>query len=140
MTAPYVKPTLRIDVRADHLDPLAKYPIVKRHPGPQLGAREVAVPAARATGKHGRARFVVLHDGMVPRCVECFDATTARWARQHIPDQIAGMRELARKHPYIDLAGGHLGHSAAVRHDTLFRFPDVFKVAVPIGNHATRER
>ena len=59
-----------------------------------------------------------------------------------LPDQIAGMRELATRHAYIDIdrAGiwGHSGGGFATA-AALFRHPEFFKVGVSqAGNHDNR--
>ena len=59
-----------------------------------------------------------------------------------IPDQIAGMKELAKKYPFIDLdRAGIWGHSGGGFATTtaMFRFPDFFKVGIAeSGNHDQR--
>jgi dipeptidyl aminopeptidase/acylaminoacyl peptidase len=59
-----------------------------------------------------------------------------------LPDQIAGMRELARRYHWIDIdkAGiwGHSGGGFATA-AAMFRYPDFFKVGVSqSGNHDNR--
>jgi len=59
-----------------------------------------------------------------------------------IPDQIAGMRQLAERYPWIDIdrAGiwGHSGGGFATA-SAMFRYPDFFKVGVSqAGNHDNR--
>jgi dipeptidyl aminopeptidase/acylaminoacyl peptidase len=60
-----------------------------------------------------------------------------------IPDQIAGMQELATRYPYIDLTrAGIWGHSGGGFATTtaMFRFPDFFKAGIAeSGNHDQRE-
>src|SRR5207253_11118035 len=58
------------------------------------------------------------------------------------PDQVAGMRELAGRYPWIDIerAGiwGHSGGGFAAA-DAMFRYPDFFKVGISeAGNHDNR--
>ena len=60
-----------------------------------------------------------------------------------LPDQVAGMKELAQRYSWIDIdhAGiyGHSGGGYAAA-DALFRYPDFFKVGVSqAGNHDNRE-
>jgi dipeptidyl aminopeptidase/acylaminoacyl peptidase len=59
-----------------------------------------------------------------------------------IPDQIAGMRQLAQRYRYIDLdRAGIWGHSGGGFATTtaMFRFPGVFKVGIAeSGNHDQR--
>ena len=59
-----------------------------------------------------------------------------------LPDQVAGMKELAQKNAWIDLdrAGiwGHSGGGYATA-DAMFRYPDFFKVGISeSGNHDNR--
>jgi dipeptidyl aminopeptidase/acylaminoacyl peptidase len=60
-----------------------------------------------------------------------------------LPDQVAGMRQLAQRYPWVDIdrAGiwGHSGGGFAAA-DAILRYPDFFKVAVSeAGNHDNRE-
>ena len=59
-----------------------------------------------------------------------------------LPDQVAGMKELASRHPWIDLdRAGIYGHSGGgfASTDAILRYPDFFKVAVSqAGNHDNR--
>jgi dipeptidyl-peptidase-4 len=59
-----------------------------------------------------------------------------------IPDQIAGMKDLARQFPFIDLdrvgIWGHSGGGFATT-SAMFRYPDFFKVGIAeSGNHDQR--
>ena len=59
-----------------------------------------------------------------------------------LPDQIAGMKQLAKKYPYIDIEKvgiwGHSGGGYATA-AAMFRFPDFFKVGISeSGNHDNR--
>ncbi len=59
-----------------------------------------------------------------------------------LPDQVAAMKELAARYPWIDLerAGiwGHSGGGFATA-DAMFRYPDFFKVGISeSGNHDNR--
>ncbi len=59
-----------------------------------------------------------------------------------IPDQIAGMKQLAQQYPWIDLdRAGIWGHSGGGFATTtaMFRFPDFFKAGIAeSGNHDQR--
>ena len=59
-----------------------------------------------------------------------------------LPDQIAAMRQLAERHPWIDLErAGIYGHSGGgfAAAGAILRYPDFFKVAVSgAGNHDNR--
>jgi dipeptidyl-peptidase-4 len=60
-----------------------------------------------------------------------------------LPDQVAGMKELAARYPWIDLnRAGIYGHSGGgyATADAMFRYPDFFKVGISeAGNHDNRE-
>ena len=60
-----------------------------------------------------------------------------------IPDQVAGMKELAAKYPFIDLdRAGIYGHSGGgnATAAAMFHFPDFFKVGIAeSGNHDNRD-
>jgi dipeptidyl aminopeptidase/acylaminoacyl peptidase len=60
-----------------------------------------------------------------------------------LPDQIAGMKELAQKYSWIDIERvGVYGHSGGgyATADAMFRYPDFFKVGISeSGNHDNRE-
>jgi dipeptidyl aminopeptidase/acylaminoacyl peptidase len=60
-----------------------------------------------------------------------------------LPDQVAGMKELAKRFAYIDIGrAGIWGHSGGgyATADAMFRFPDFFKVGISeAGNHDNRE-
>jgi dipeptidyl aminopeptidase/acylaminoacyl peptidase len=59
-----------------------------------------------------------------------------------LPDQVAGMQQLARRHAWIDLdRAGIYGHSGGgyATAGAMFRYPDFFKVGVSqAGNHDNR--
>jgi dipeptidyl aminopeptidase/acylaminoacyl peptidase len=60
-----------------------------------------------------------------------------------LPDQVSGMKELARRYPWIDLDRvGIYGHSGGgyATAGAMFHFPDFFKVGIAeSGNHDNRE-
>jgi len=59
-----------------------------------------------------------------------------------LPDQVAGMKQLARENSWIDIErAGIYGHSGGgyATADAMFRFPDFFKVGISeAGNHDNR--
>ncbi len=59
-----------------------------------------------------------------------------------LPDQVAGMKELAGRYPWIDIdRAGIYGHSGGgyAAADAMFRYPDFFKVGISeSGNHDNR--
>lgn len=132
-----------------NLDPRAKYPIVNNvYPGPQTGSTgsRSFTPARGDRQALAELGFVVVTidgRGTPGRSKSFQDAYYGAMGRDNtIPDQIAGMRELARKYPYIDMdRAGIWGHSGGGFATTtaMFRFPDVFKVGIAeSGNHDQR--
>ena len=70
------------------------------------------------------------------------DAYYGRMGDNTLPDQVAGMKELAQRYRFIDIdkAGiwGHSGGGFATA-DAMFRYPDFFKVGIAeSGNHDNR--
>jgi dipeptidyl-peptidase 4 len=131
------------------LDPSAKYPIVNNvYPGPQTGSTGNRAFTAARGDRQALAELgfvVVTIDGMgTPGRSKSFqDAYYGAMGRDNtIPDQIAGMRDLARQYPYIDVGrAGIWGHSGGGFATTtaMFRFPDAFKVGIAeSGNHDQR--
>lgn len=130
------------------LDPTKKYPIVNYiYPGPwgsSVGSRSFS-PARSDHQALAELGFVVVAiDGMGTewRSKAFADAYYGNMGDNTLPDQIAGMRELATRYPYIDIdrAGiwGHSGGGFATA-AAMFRHPDFFKVGVSqAGNHDNR--
>jgi dipeptidyl-peptidase-4 len=132
-----------------HLDPLKKYPIVNQiYPGPQggsVGGRSFEAARGDAQALAELGFIVVKIDGMgnPQRSKSFHDAYYGNMGDNTLPDQVAGMRELARRYPWIDIerAGiwGHSGGGYAAA-DAMFRYPDFFKVGISeAGNHDNRE-
>jgi dipeptidyl aminopeptidase/acylaminoacyl peptidase len=89
--------------------------------------------------------FVVVEiDGMgTPwRSKSFHDAYYGRMGDNTLPDQVAGMKELAGRYSWIDLSrAGIYGHSGGgfAAADAMFRYPDFFKVGISeAGNHDNR--
>ena len=89
--------------------------------------------------------FVVVElDAMgTPRRSKTFqDAYYGNMGDNGLPDQIAGIRQLAERHPWIDVHRvGIYGHSGGGFASTsgILRYPDFYKVAVSqAGNHDNR--
>ncbi len=130
------------------LDSTRRYPIVNRiYPGPQagsVGSRSFS-PARGDNQALAELGFVVVEiDGMgTPGRSKAFhDAYYGRMGDNTLPDQIAGMKELAQRYPFIDIdrvgIWGHSGGGFATA-AALFRHPDFFKVGVSqAGNHDNR--
>lgn len=134
--------------RPTDFDPTRKYPVIDRiYPGPQIGSVgrfgfEAARGDSQAMAELGF--IVVAIDGMGTslRSKRFQDTYGGQLSDDTLPDQVAGIRELARRHPWIDPTRvGIYGHSggayAAV--GAMLRYPDFFKVGVAeSGNYDQR--
>jgi dipeptidyl-peptidase-4 len=138
--------------RPTDFDPNRKYPIINQaYPGPQSGSvGSRAFTAARGDRQAlAELGFVVVSiDGTgTPNRSKAFtDAYYGAMGRHNtIPDQIAGMRELAKRFPWIDIDRTAMwGHSGGgfITADALLRAPfnDFFKVGIAeSGNHDQRQ-
>jgi dipeptidyl aminopeptidase/acylaminoacyl peptidase len=134
--------------RPTSFDPAKKYPIVNNiYPGPQsgsVGGRSFS-PARGDTQALAELGFVVIQlDGMgTPnRSKKFHEAYYANMGDNTLPDQVAGMKQLAERYPWIDIdRAGIYGHSGGgyAACDAMFRYPDFFKVGVSqAGNHDNR--
>jgi len=132
-----------------HLDPSKKYPVINHiYPGPQTGSvgGRTFNPARGDDQALAELGFVVVEiDGMgTPwRSKKFHEAYYGNMGDNTLPDQVAAMKQLAQKYPWIDLdrAGiwGHSGGGYATA-DAMFRYPDFFKVGISeSGNHDNRE-
>jgi dipeptidyl-peptidase-4 len=131
-----------------HLDQAKKYPIVDYvYPGPQTGSVGTRSFVAARVDHQALAELgfiVVAIDGMgTPWRSKTFhDAYFANMGDNTLPDQVAGIRELGRRYPWIDLDRvGIWGHSGGgfASTDAMFRYPDFFKVGwSESGNHDNR--
>jgi dipeptidyl aminopeptidase/acylaminoacyl peptidase len=135
--------------RPTRFDPARKYPIINQaYPGPQSGSVGGRSFAAARGDKQALAElgFVVVSiDGMgTPGRSKSFhDAYYGAMGRDNtLPDQVAGMKELAQRYPWIDIDRAAIwGHSGGgfIAADALFRYPDFFKVGISeSGNHDQR--
>ncbi len=156
------KPPTRITVKArdgktdlyglmytpTRMDSTRKYPIVNHiYPGPQtgsVGSRSFS-PARGDAQALAELGFVVVEiDGMgTPWRSKSFqDAYYGRMGDNTLPDQVAGMKELASRYRWIDLdRAGIYGHSGGgfAAAGAMFRYPDFFKVGISeAGNHDNR--
>ncbi|HEY0929595.1 MAG TPA: DPP IV N-terminal domain-containing protein [Gemmatimonas sp.] len=130
------------------LDSTRKYPIINYiYPGPQggsVGSRQFS-PAVRDNQALAELGFIVVSidgTGNPMRSKSFHDAYYGRMGDNTLPDQIAGMKELAAKYRFIDLdrvgMWGHSGGGFATA-GALFRYPDFFKVGIAeSGNHDNR--
>jgi dipeptidyl aminopeptidase/acylaminoacyl peptidase len=131
-----------------NFDPQRKYPIVDYiYPGPQTGSvRGRSFRAARGDNQAlAELGFIVVAiDGMgTPWRSASFHHTWyGDMGDNTLPDQVAAIKELARRDPWIDPTRvgiwGHSGGGNATA-DALFRYPDFFKVGwAESGNHDNR--
>lgn len=123
------------------LDPSKKYPIIcKIYPGPQTGSVGLDgwdFMAARGDSQSlAELGFIVVHiEGMgTPlRSKKFHDTDFGDLGANTLPDQVAGMKQLSQRFPWIDLdRAGIWGHSDGgnATAAALFRYPDFFKVGV----------
>jgi dipeptidyl aminopeptidase/acylaminoacyl peptidase len=131
-----------------NLDRNKKYPIINHiYPGPQtgsVGGRSFS-PARGDAQALAELGFVVVEiDGMgTPWRSKTFhDAYYGRMGDNTLPDQVAAMKELAQRFPWIDInRAGIYGHSGGgfAAADAMFKYPDFFKVGISeAGNHDQR--
>lgn len=130
------------------LDSTRKYPIINHiYPGPQSGSvgPRVFVPARGDNQALAELGFIVVEiDGMgTPGRSKTFrDAYYGHMDDNTIPDQVAGMKDLATKYRFIDIdKSGIWGHSGGgfATASAMFREPDFFKVGIAeSGNHDNR--
>lgn len=157
------KPPIRITVKAadgrtdlygmmfvpTNLDPSRKYPIVNQaYPGPQSGSVGSRSFAAARGDRQALAElgFIVVSidgRGTPGRSKSFHDHYYGAMGRDNtIPDQVAGMQDLARQYSYIDIdRAGMWGHSGGgfITAGAMLRYPDFFKVGVAqAGNHDQR--
>ena len=132
-----------------NFDASKKYPIVDYiYPGPQTGSvRGYGFSAAR--GDHQALAelgfIVVAIDGMGSqpwRSKAFHDAYAGKIADNTLPDQVAGLKQLGARYPWIDLERvgiwGHSGGGNATA-GAMFHYPDFFKVGwAESGNHDNR--
>ncbi len=132
-----------------NLDRNKKYPIINNiYPGPQGGS--VGSPSFSEARRDCQALaelgFVVVEiDGMGNplRSKKFHDFYYGNMGDNTLPDQIAGMKQLAEKYPWIDIERtgiwGHSGGGFAAA-DAMLRYPDFFMVGIAeSGNHDNRE-
>jgi len=138
--------------RPTNFDATKKYPIINQaYPGPQSGSVGSRAFTAARGDRQALAELgfvVVTIDGMgTPGRSKAFqDAYYGAMGRDNtIPDQIAGMKELAKRFPWIDIDKAAMwGHSGGgfITADALLRAPfnDFFKVGIAeSGNHDQRQ-
>lgn len=129
-------------------DSTKKYPVVNYlYPGPQtgsVGSRSFS-PARADKQAIAELGFVVIEVdamGTPMRSKSFHDAYYGNMGDNGLPDQIATIKQLGAKYPWIDLdrvgIWGHSGGGFAAA-DGILRYPDFYKVAVSqAGNHDQR--
>ncbi|WP_433984243.1 prolyl oligopeptidase family serine peptidase [Tunturiibacter empetritectus] len=132
-----------------NIDASKKYPIVNSvYPGPQTGSCGGRGFSAAHRDWQSLAELgfvVVCIDGMgTPFRSKAFhEFYFGDLGDNTIPDQVAGMKELAAKHPWIDIDKvGMYGHSGGgnATAAAMFHYPDFFKVGIAeSGNHDQRD-
>lgn len=131
-------------------DETKSYPIINMiYPGPQGGSLGDRVFTA---GQRGQMQALA-QLGFVVVAIDALGSSPLRSREFHIyyhgdmmdnglPDQIAGMRELAEYYPFIDIdRAGIYGHSGGgfATSAAMFQYPEFFKVGVSsAGNHDNR--
>lgn len=121
-------------------DPTRSYPIINSiYPGPQVGSintRSFSVARRGNPQSMAELGFIVVQmDAMgTPMRSKSFHAAYfGNMIDNGLPDQIAGMRELASRHEWIDIErAGMYGHSGGgyATAAALLTHPDFFKVGV----------
>ncbi len=135
--------------RPSNFDPAKKYPIINHvYPGPQTGScgpRSFLAARGDSQGLAELGFIVVCIDGMGTnlRSKSFHEAYYADLGDNTIPDQVAGMKQLAAEHAWIDLdRAGMYGHSGGgnATAAAMFHYPDFFKVGIAeSGNHDERD-
>jgi dipeptidyl-peptidase 4 len=135
--------------RPSDFDPARRYPIINNiYPGPQAGS---IGPRTFAAARRGDAQALAELGFVVVQIDALGTPMRSRPFHAHyhgdlgdngLEDQIAVMRQLAERHPYIDLSRvGIYGHSGGgfATAAAMLRFPDFFHVGVAgAGNHDNR--
>ena len=131
-----------------HFDPSKSYPVLNYlYPGPQSGSVGSRSFRASRSDKQATAElgFIVVEIdamGTPGRSKSFHDAYYGNMGDNGIPDQIAAIKELAGRHPWMDINKvGIWGHSGGgfASTDAILRYPDFYKVAVSgAGNHDNR--
>ena len=131
-----------------NVDPGKKYPVINYiYPGPQgggVGGRSFSAARSDHQALAELGFVVVVIDGTCnpDRSKTFHDLCYGNMADNTLEDQIAGLKQLAAKYPYMDLSRvgvwGHSGGGFATA-AAMFRFPDFYKVGISeSGNHDNR--
>lgn len=130
------------------LDPNKKYPVIDYiYPGPQGGSvGSWSFSASRgdnqALAELGFVVVAIEGTSNPLRSKSFHDMSYGNMAENTLPDQIAGIKQLAEKYGYLDTTRvgiwGHSGGGFATA-TAMFRYPDFFKVGISeSGNHDNR--
>ena len=136
--------------RPTNFDSTRKYPIINNpYPGPQsgsVGSRSfTAVRGDRqALAELGFIVITLDGTGTPGRSKSFHDGYYGAMGRDNtIPDQVAGMKQLAERYSWIDIDRvGIWGHSGGgfITAGAMFRYPDFFDVGIAeSGNHDQRQ-
>ncbi|MFZ1700741.1 MAG: DPP IV N-terminal domain-containing protein [Pyrinomonadaceae bacterium] len=131
-----------------NLDTSKKYPVINYiYPGPQgggVGGRSFSPSRGDHQALAELGFVVVIIDGTCnpDRSKTFHDLCYGNMADNTLEDQIAGLKQLAEKHSYMDLSRvgvwGHSGGGFATA-AAMFRYPDFYKVGISeSGNHENR--
>ncbi len=137
-----------IMLKPKDFDPSKKYPIVNYvYPGPQgggVGTRNFGPSRGDHQALADLGFIVVIIDGACnpDRSKSFHDACYGQMGDNTLTDQVAGIKQLAARRPYMDLdkvgIWGHSGGGFATA-DAMFTFPDFYKVGISeSGNHDNR--
>ncbi len=131
--------------KPSNFDAKKKYPIVTYiYPGPQVGSvgKRGFAPSRSDHQALAELGFIVIAiDGMgTPLRSKSFqDAWYGNMVDNTLPDQVAALKQLAAKYPWIDATRtGMWGHSGGGNATVaaMFGYPDVYKVGIAeSGNH-----
>ncbi|MEM6345336.1 MAG: DPP IV N-terminal domain-containing protein [Bacteroidota bacterium] len=134
--------------KPSNFDPNKKYPIINYiYPGPQSGSIFTYGFLASRGDKQSIAElgFIVVSMNAMGTPMRSKSFHTVYYGNMGdngLPDQVAGMKQLAERHAWIDIDRvGIYGHSGGGFASTaaMFRYPDFFDVAVSgAGNHDNR--
>jgi dipeptidyl-peptidase 4 len=134
--------------KPSNFDATRKYPIINYiYPGPQtgsVGSRSFSAARGDCQALAELGFIVVEIDGMgTPwRSKKFHEAYFGDMGDNTLPDQVAGMKELAQKYSWIDIdRAGIYGHSGGgyATAGAMFHYPDFFKVGISeAGNHDNR--
>ena len=133
--------------KPSNFDSTKSYPIIDHiYPGPQVGSvGSWAFNARHEPRALAELGFIVIeldHMGTPGRSKAFHEFYYGNMGDNGIPDHIAGIRQLAAKHRWIDIGRvGIYGHSGGgfASTDAILRYPDFFHVAVSgAGNHDNR--